>query len=140
MRRKKTAAAFVQHPDARGIPERMYKTGDLGTYNERGELMFLGRKDSQIKKQGYRIELGEIECAIKACQAVTQGCCFYQAATQQIVCCYSSEDDEKALQGRTQAAAAEIHAAGCVLPSAAVSADDERKKIDRVRLRQELGL
>ncbi len=77
----------------------MYKTGDLGAYNERGELMFLGRKDSQIKKQGYRIELGEIECAIKACQAVTQGCCFYQAATQQIVCCYSGEDDEKALRG-----------------------------------------
>lgn len=77
----------------------MYKTGDLGAYNERGELMFLGRKDSQIKKQGCRIELGEIECAIKACQAVTQGCCFYQAATQQIVCCYSGEDDEKALRG-----------------------------------------
>lgn len=77
----------------------MYKTGDLGAYNERGELMFLGRKDSQIKKQGYRIELGEIECAINACQAVTQGCCFYQAVTQQIVCCYSGEDDEKALRG-----------------------------------------
>jgi len=26
---EKTAAAFVQQPDARGIPERMYKTGDL---------------------------------------------------------------------------------------------------------------
>ncbi len=81
--------------------------------------MFLGRKDSQIKKQGYRIELGEIECAIKACQAVTQGCCFYQAATQQIVCCYSGEDDEKALRGDS-GGGCEIHAAGCVLSSAAV--------------------
>lgn len=93
--------------------------------------MFLGRKDSQIKKQGYRIELGEIECAIKACQAVTQGCCFYQAATQQIVCCYSGEDDEKALRGELRRRLPKYMPAGCVLPSAAVSADDERKNRPR---------
>ena len=136
---EKTAAAFVQHPDARGIPELMYKTGDLGTYNERGELMFLGRKDSQIKKQGYRIELGEIECAIKACQAVTQGCCFYQAATQQIVCCYSGEDDEKALRGELRRRLPKY-----MLPDVYYHLPQFPQtmngKIDRVRLRQELGL
>ena len=136
---EKTAAAFVQHPDARGIPERMYKTGDLGAYNERGELMFLGRKDSQIKKQGYRIELGEIECAIKACQAVTQGCCFYQAATQQIVCCYSGEDDEKALRGELKRRLPKY-----MLPDVYYHLPQFPQtmngKIDRVRLRQELGL
>ena len=136
---EKTAAAFVQHPDARGIPERMYKTGDLGTYNERGELMFLGRKDSQIKKQGYRIELGEIECAIKACQAVTQGCCFYQAATQQIVCCYSGETDEKALRGELRRRLPKY-----MLPDVYYHLPQFPQtmngKIDRVRLRQELGL
>lgn len=136
---EKTAAAFVQHPDARGIPERMYKTGDLGAYNERGELMFLGRKDSQIKKQGYRIELGEIECAIKACQAVTQGCCFYQAATQQIVCCYSGEDDEKALRGELRRRLPKY-----MLPDVYYHLPQFPQtmngKIDRVRLRQELGL
>lgn len=52
---EKTAAAFVQHPDARGIAERMYKTGDLGTYNERGELMFLGRKDSKLKSRAIEL-------------------------------------------------------------------------------------
>ena len=136
---EKTAAAFVQHPDARGIPERMYKTGDLGAYNERGELMFLGRKDSQIKKQGYRIELGEIECAIKACQAVTQGCCFYQAVTQQIVCCYSGEDDEKALRGELRRRLPKY-----MLPDVYYHLPQFPQtmngKIDRVRLRQELGL
>lgn len=117
----------------------MYKTGDLGTYNERGELMFLGRKDSQIKKQGYRIELGEIECAIKACQAVTQGCCFYQAATQQIVCCYSGEDDEKALRGELRRRLPKY-----MLPDVYYHLPQFPQtmngKIDRVRLRQELGL
>ena len=115
------------------------RTGDLGAYNERGELMFLGRKDSQIKKQGYRIELGEIECAIKACQAVTQGCCFYQAATQQIVCCYSGEDDEKALRGELRRRLPKY-----MLPDVYYHLPQFPQtmngKIDRVRLRQELGL
>lgn len=136
---EKTAAAFVQHPDARGIPDRIYKTGDLGAYNEHGELMFLGRKDSQIKKQGYRIELGEIECAIKACQTVTQGCCFYQAVTQQIVCCYSGEDDEKALRGELRRRLPKY-----MLPDVYYHLPQFPQtmngKIDRVRLRQELGL
>lgn len=75
----KTAATFVQNPLNTAAPERIYKTGDLGAYNECGELMFLGRGDSQIKRQGYRIELGEIECALRACAGVENGCCVYDA-------------------------------------------------------------
>ena len=136
---EKTAAAFVQHPAAAGIPELMYKTGDLGAYNERGELMFLGRRDSQIKKQGYRIELGEIECAIKACENVTQGCCFYQAAEEKIVCCYAGEIDEKALRGELRRRLPKY-----MLPDAyhhlPQFPQTMNGKIDRVRLRQELRL
>jgi len=43
---------------------RWYRSGDMGRRNERGELVFLGRKDSQIKLRGYRIELGEIESTL----------------------------------------------------------------------------
>ena len=42
-------------------PEKIYKTGDIAKYNERGEIVFLARKDHQIKHMGHRIELGEIE-------------------------------------------------------------------------------
>lgn len=42
----------------------IYKTGDLVKYNDRGELVYITRKDFQIKHQGYRIELGEIETAV----------------------------------------------------------------------------
>jgi len=44
--------------------EKMYKTGDLVMFDEYGDYLFLGRRDSQIKSRGYRIELGEIESAL----------------------------------------------------------------------------
>ena len=41
---------------------RYYRSGDLCYYGKDGNVLFVGRKDSQVKIQGYRIELGEIEC------------------------------------------------------------------------------
>ena len=46
------------------VQDRIYKTGDLGRVNARGEIEFLGRVDDQIKIRGYRIEPREIESAI----------------------------------------------------------------------------
>jgi amino acid adenylation domain-containing protein len=40
---------------------KMYKTGDVGYWKSRGEIVYIGRNDSQIKLRGLRIELGEIE-------------------------------------------------------------------------------
>ena len=94
---EKTAEVFVPNPLRQGVTELMYKTGDLGVYNERGELMFLGRKDSQIKKQGYRIELGEIECALCAHPDVKAGCCIYDAQTEKIIAIYAGDVEEKPL-------------------------------------------
>ena len=45
-------AHFVQNPLNPFYPERIYRTGDLGRYNELGELVFSGRKDFQIKYMG----------------------------------------------------------------------------------------
>jgi acyl-coenzyme A synthetase/AMP-(fatty) acid ligase len=44
---------------------RYYKTGDLAGYNKNGNLVFYGRKDSQVKINGYRVELLEVEQAIR---------------------------------------------------------------------------
>ncbi len=46
--------------------ERAYNTGDLVREDEEGDLIFLGRRDHQIKSRGYRIELGEVEAALLA--------------------------------------------------------------------------
>jgi len=44
--------------------KRYYRTGDRVTLNEKGNLIFHGRLDSQVKINGYRVELVEIENAI----------------------------------------------------------------------------
>jgi D-alanine--poly(phosphoribitol) ligase subunit 1 len=41
--------------------ERFYKTGDLCKMDEEGDLLYVGRADSQVKIQGFRVELAEIE-------------------------------------------------------------------------------
>lgn len=47
------------------LPERLYKTGDLGRLHADGSYSHFGRIDRQIKLRGYRIEIGEIENTIK---------------------------------------------------------------------------
>ena len=66
---EKTAVAFVTDLEwAKGSgpsERRFYCTGDLVHYTSSGEMMYLGRKDSQVKLNGQRIELGEIEHHLK---------------------------------------------------------------------------
>ena len=57
-----TNKSFTQNPYISGTL--MYNTGDMGVYNENGEIVCLGRFDNQIKIRGLRIELGEIEATI----------------------------------------------------------------------------
>jgi D-alanine--poly(phosphoribitol) ligase subunit 1 len=44
--------------------KRYYKTGDLAAVNEKGNLIFYGRNDLQVKINGFRVELAEVENAI----------------------------------------------------------------------------
>jgi amino acid adenylation domain-containing protein len=56
-----TAERFLPHPYSKQAGARLYRTGDLARYNEKNEIEFMGRRDSQVKYAGYRIELAEIE-------------------------------------------------------------------------------
>ena len=95
---EKTAQAFIPNPLHPQIREMMYCTGDLAEYNERGELMFLGRKDQQIKRSGYRIELGEIECAMGTIESIGQVCCCYDEQSGRIIGAYTGAAEEKRIK------------------------------------------
>ncbi|MHA6616937.1 Pls/PosA family non-ribosomal peptide synthetase [Pseudonocardia sp. DLS-67] len=62
---EKTAERFVPHPLAPprpdGRPGRLYRTGDLGRIDPHGEIVYLGRADSEVKIRGHRVDLEEIE-------------------------------------------------------------------------------
>lgn len=72
----KTAASFINDPSwltaghngYAGRKGRLYKTGDLGKYDPDGSggILFVGRKDTQVKLRGQRVELGEIESQLMA--------------------------------------------------------------------------
>ncbi|MGE5343979.1 MAG: amino acid adenylation domain-containing protein [Candidatus Omnitrophota bacterium] len=54
-----TVEKFVENPYKK--EERLYRSGDLARFLEKGELVYLGRIDHQVQLRGFRIELGEIE-------------------------------------------------------------------------------
>lgn len=79
----KTAASFIKNPSwlLAGSPSgiipgrqgRLYKTGDLVKYDPcNGQLLFIGRKDAQVKLRGQRIELSEIEYHARQCVKVLE--------------------------------------------------------------------
>ncbi|KAL8330539.1 hypothetical protein RB593_001516 [Gaeumannomyces tritici] len=66
----KTAEVFISDPTwlvegyagkAPGRKGLLYKTGDLVKYDPNGFIVFVGRKDQQVKLRGQRVELSEIE-------------------------------------------------------------------------------
>jgi acyl-coenzyme A synthetase/AMP-(fatty) acid ligase len=92
---ERTAKAFVQNPLNTHYPEIIYRTGDLAYWNKRGEVMYVGRKDFQIKHNGYRIELGEIETAVLGTKLVDATCVVYDHAKKEIVMFYLAEGELK---------------------------------------------
>ena len=94
---EKSGEVFVQNPLNSAWDERIYRTGDLGRINEHGELVFLCRKDSQIKHMGHRIELGEIETASLRLPTVSRAACVYDDRDRRIVLFYTGDAVETAL-------------------------------------------
>ncbi len=91
---KKTKEAFIQNPINKNYPEIVYKTGDIAKYNENEELIYISRKDYQIKHMGYRIELGEIEKNIYSIENIILCACVYDEKNQQIILFYQGDIEE----------------------------------------------
>lgn len=91
---EKTSECFVQNPLNQAYPEIIYRTGDIGKRNERGELVFVSRKDYQVKHMGHRIELGEIEANVNSLESVKMSACIYDSVRNKILLFYVGADAE----------------------------------------------
>lgn len=92
---EKTREAFVQNPLHDLYDDKIYRTGDIVKYNERGELEFVSRKDFQVKHNGNRIELGEIEVAVNALDGVTGAACIHDSEEDRIVLYYTTASGDE---------------------------------------------
>lgn len=132
---EKTSEAFVQNPLNRAVPELIYRTGDVVKYNERGEIIYLSRKDFQIKHMGHRIELGEIETAVSSLEEISLCCCLYDEERKKIVL-FIEETLEKAyINERISRLVPEY-----MLPDKVITVEkmpiNANGKIDRVKLKE----
>lgn len=89
---EKTSESFCQNPLNNHFPEKIYRTGDLAKYNEEGQIIFLSRKDNQVKHMGQRVELGEIEIIINSLEKIDASICFYDHEKQKIVLVYKGNN------------------------------------------------
>ncbi|WP_265434700.1 non-ribosomal peptide synthetase [Aeromonas salmonicida] len=58
------------------VENRVYRTGDLVKWNEVGELLYIGRTDSQIKINGVRVETDEIVNVLCQYRGVLDAVCW----------------------------------------------------------------
>ena len=60
-------------------------------------MVYVCRKDFQIKHRGRRIELGEIETAVTALEGIDECCCIYDNNKLRIVLFYTGSIEGKTI-------------------------------------------
>lgn len=137
----KTENTFVDMVMPDGSRARALKTGDLARYDEKGNLVFVSRKDFQIKHMGRRIELGEIEAAANTIPEIQRCCCLYDEKRKMIRlfcelaegCGWEGKNVQSAMRGKLS---------DYMLPGRVTIMDrlplNANGKIDRVKIREEM--
>uniref|UniRef100_A0A0M3K7N6 Fatty acid synthase n=1 Tax=Anisakis simplex TaxID=6269 RepID=A0A0M3K7N6_ANISI len=75
--------------NAKGTNSRAYRSGDIAMRLPSSEMIYCGRRDTQIKLKGYRVELGEIEAAVSCLDGVRS--CVTIAKNDRLVSFYTGE-------------------------------------------------
>lgn len=136
--KERTDASWMTDPLNRGWQERFFRTGDIGYLKPDGQLMVVGRRDSQIKHMGYRMELGEVEEALKGLSGWQEGCVLFDREKDQIWCFFTGNLDEKQIRTELKNVLARY-----MLPDHYVHLDQmphtATMKIDRTRLKRMMG-
>lgn len=94
---ERTSAVYVQNPLQSAYPELIYKTGDIARLGEDGDLIFVSRKDHQIKHMGHRVELGEIEASASQLAGVRMAACIYDTERKRLALFFTGDREEKDL-------------------------------------------
>lgn len=94
---ERTKEVFVQNPLQTSYNEIVYKTGDLAKTDPDGNLVFVSRKDFQIKHMGHRIELGEIDANADLVEGVSTCCSIYSKDDGKIVMFYTGDIEKRKL-------------------------------------------
>ena len=89
-----TREKFIPHPFMEG--EYLYKTGDLAKWLPDGNILFLGRKDTQVSLRGFRIELEGIENVAQKIEGVTQAVASVKTVNQEsVIVLYWTKDNNE---------------------------------------------
>ena len=130
---EQTNKHFVQNPCVKNYMETIYKTGDLGFYDENGELVFNGRKDFQIKYLGHRIELEEIDKALMKFDEIIRCCTIFEEEKSKLYGFYIGDIDKSELSNKLKETLPVF-----MVPTILVKMDEfpmnKNGKIDRKRL------
>ena len=92
---ERTASSWIDDPLNRGWRERFFRGGDIGYIRDDGQLMVIGRRDSQIKHMGYRMEIGEVEAALQKVPGLKEACVLFDSERDKLWCFYTGEPEEK---------------------------------------------
>ncbi|KAI4127328.1 MAG: hypothetical protein LQ338_003251 [Usnochroma carphineum] len=134
---------------------RYYRTGDLARYEPDGSLVYLGRKDFQVKIHGQRIELGDIEWHLRN-HGEFEDCIVDVAPSQKLVAFLRVGDSQHDLHDgplSPESLAQDVCASlrtylksvlpEYMVPTIYLSVSSMPKtvsgKIDRIRLRESVG-
>ena len=140
-----TAERFIANPFAddvahgHGTGSRLYRTGDIVRWNERGQLEYLGRIDDQIKVRGFRVELGEVESQLLQVPGVREAVVVARETPQGMqLAGYVSGHSGQQLDGSTLRQALKAVLPDYMVPSAITVLDrlplNANGKIDRKAL------
>ena len=86
--KKETEKRFVRNIFGEPGGGIVYRTGDMGHYDEKRLLCFDGRTDHQIKRMGHRIELEEVEWELGNLEGIDRLCCLFDSRTKRLTAYY----------------------------------------------------
>lgn len=139
--KEKTDSSFVTMTLPDGSVSRVFKTGDMASFDEHGDLSFAARKDFQIKHMGRRIELGEIEAIADTLPSIRRCCCHYNPEKKHIIL-FCELTDGYTLTPREIKTSLKGHLTDYMMPAKVIVKDalpiNANGKIDRQKLKSEI--